>query len=76
MGWPKQTPMVLYCHTGRRSIDAASFLAGHGFTNVRSMTGGLEAWSCQVDSSVPRYEVARDPASGRAMLRPLRSAMS
>lgn len=76
MQWPKDTPIVLYCHTGSRSLDAASYLAGHGFTNVRSMTGGIEVWSQQIDPSVPRYEVARDPASGRPMLRPLRSAMS
>ncbi|MEO6597122.1 MAG: rhodanese-like domain-containing protein [Planctomycetota bacterium] len=76
MQWPKETPIVLYCHTGQRSLDAASYLAGHGFTNVRSMTGGIEVWSREIDTSVPRYEVARDPASGRPTLRPLRSAMS
>jgi rhodanese-related sulfurtransferase len=76
MQWPKDTPIVLYCHTGARSLDAASYLAGHGFTNVRSMTGGIEAWSQQVDPTVPRYEIVRDPASGRPALRPLRSAMS
>ena len=76
MQWPKDTAIVLYCHTGSRSLDAASYLAGHGFSNVRSMTGGIEAWSQQVDPTVPRYEVVRDPASGRPALRPLRSAMS
>ena len=76
MQWPKETPMVLYCHTGTRSLDAASYLAGHGFTNVRSMTGGIELWSREVDTTVPRYEIARDPASGRPTLRPLRAAMS
>jgi rhodanese-related sulfurtransferase len=76
MTWPKDTPIVLYCHTGGRSLDAASYLAGHGFTNVRSMTGGIERWSREIDAKVPRYEVARDPASGRPTLRPLRAAMS
>ena len=55
MTWPKSTPIVIYCHTGRRSLDAASYLAGHGFSNVRSMTGGLEAWSREIDPTVPRY---------------------
>lgn len=53
--WPKDTPMVTYCHHGFRSLDAASFLIGHGFTNVRSLTGGIDAWSVDIDSSVPRY---------------------
>lgn len=76
MQWPKQTPIVLYCHSGARSLDAASYLAGHGFTDVRSMVGGIDVWSCEVDKTVPRYEVARDPASGRPSLRMLRASMS
>jgi rhodanese-related sulfurtransferase len=75
MSWPKDTAIVLYCHTGRRSLDAASYLSGHGFSNVRSMTGGLDAWSREIDPTVPRYEVVRDP-SGRPELRMLRSALS
>lgn len=58
MRWAKDTPIVFYCHMGQRSLDAASYFAGHGFTNVHSMTGGIDAWSIEVDSSVPRYEVA------------------
>jgi rhodanese-related sulfurtransferase len=75
MAWPKDTAVVLYCHTGQRSLDATTYLAGHGFENVRSMTGGIDVWSLEVDTTVPRYEVERDPA-GRPTLRPLRSAMS
>jgi rhodanese-related sulfurtransferase len=75
MRWSKDTPIVFYCHLGQRSLDAASYFAGHGFTNVRSMSGGIEAWNLQVDSSVPRYELAPD-SQGRATLRPLRSAVS
>lgn len=76
MQWPKDTPIVFYCHHGQRSLDAASYFAGHGFRNVRSITGGIEAWSLEVDSSVPRYEVAGDPYSGAQTLRPLRSVVS
>lgn len=76
MRWPKDTSIVFYCHLGQRSLDAASYYAGHGFTDLRSMTGGLDAWSLEVDPSVPRYEVARDPFDGGASLRPLRSAVS
>ncbi len=76
MSWPKDAPIVFYCHLGERSLDAASYFAGHGFGNARSMTGGIDAWSREVDPAVPRYEVTRDPFQGRAVLRPLRSVVS
>ena len=56
--WPKDSPIVLLCHVGERSLQAASFLAGHGFTNVKSLQGGIDAWSQEVDSTVPRYSAA------------------
>jgi len=52
---PKDTVVVFYCHTGMRSLDAAAYFAGHGFTEVRSMRGGILAWSDEVDPTVPRY---------------------
>ncbi|HKB14579.1 MAG TPA: rhodanese-like domain-containing protein [Planctomycetota bacterium] len=52
---PKDTPIVFHCHHGMRSLDAAAYFAGHGFTVVRSMTGGIDAWSREVDPRVPRY---------------------
>ena len=54
-GWPKDTPIVVYCHKGMRSLDAASFLIGHGFVNVRSLTGGVDAWAQHIDPSMARY---------------------
>jgi rhodanese-related sulfurtransferase len=53
--WPKDTAIVTMCHHGMRSLDAAAYMRGHGFTNARSMSGGIDAWSLQIDSSVPRY---------------------
>jgi len=76
MSWPKDTPMVFYCHHGQRSMDAAAYFTGHGFSNVKSMTGGIDAWSVSIDPSVPRYEAMRDLNTGRPMLRPLRSVVS
>ena len=73
---PKDTPIVFHCHLGQRSLDAASYFTGHGFKNVRSMTGGIDAWSSEVDESIPRYEMAPDPSSGGATLRLLRSVVS
>ncbi len=76
MRLPKDTPIVFHCHLGQRSLDAASYFAGHGFKNVRSMTGGIDAWSREVDESIPRYEIAPDPYSDGVTLRPLRSVVS
>jgi len=53
--WPKDAPIVTYCHHGIRSLEAASYLIGHGFTNVKSLSGGIDAWAEQVDTSVARY---------------------
>jgi rhodanese-related sulfurtransferase len=53
--WPKDTQIVTMCHHGMRSLDACAYLRGHGFANTRSMTGGIDAWALQVDSSTPRY---------------------
>ena len=53
--WEKDTPIVFYCHHGVRSLQAAHFFAHKGFTNVKSMSGGIDAWSLEVDPSVPRY---------------------
>jgi rhodanese-related sulfurtransferase len=53
--WPKDTAIVTMCHHGMRSLDAASYLRGHGFANTRSMTGGIDAWSLNIDPEIPRY---------------------
>lgn len=70
-GWPRDTAIVFACHTGPRSMDAASFFAGHGFTNVRYMDGGIDLWSREIDPSVPRYAIERDPATRQGVIRPL-----
>src|SRR5205085_10868990 len=48
---------VIYDHTGARSMDAAAYFQGHGFENVKSLRGGIDAWSAEVDPSLPRYHV-------------------
>ena len=53
--WPKETPIVTMCHHGMRSLDAAAYLRGNGFTDTKSMSGGIDAWALQIDSNVPRY---------------------
>ncbi len=51
----RQAEIIAYCHHGMRSADAAGFLLQQGFTNVKNLVGGIDAWSVQVDPSVPRY---------------------
>jgi adenylyltransferase/sulfurtransferase len=46
---------VMLCHHGMRSEMAAGWLRSQGFTQVQNMTGGIDAWSVEVDSSVARY---------------------
>jgi rhodanese-related sulfurtransferase len=53
--WPKETAIVTICHHGVRSLDAAAYLRGHGFSNTKSMMGGVDAWAVQVDPAIPRY---------------------
>ena len=50
-----QAEIVMQCHKGMRSMDATQFLLQQGFKNVKNLTGGIEAWSSQIDPSVPRY---------------------
>jgi rhodanese-related sulfurtransferase len=53
--WPKDTAIVTVCHHGVRSLDAALYLRGQGFTKTRSMRGGIDVWSRTVDPTIPRY---------------------
>ncbi len=47
--------IVVYCHHGMRSAQAQGYLKSQGYPNVLNLTGGIEAWSLQVDPSVQRY---------------------
>lgn len=47
--------LIIYCHTGVRSASVCEFLAGKGFKNLINLKGGIEAWSKEIDHSVPRY---------------------
>ncbi|MDD9945277.1 MAG: rhodanese-like domain-containing protein [Myxococcales bacterium] len=51
----KDTPLVFLCHHGQRSQAAAETFLQQGFTRVFNVRGGIDAWSREVDSSVPRY---------------------
>jgi rhodanese-related sulfurtransferase len=53
----KTKPVVLYDHTGSRSLDAAAYFIGHGFGETKCLDGGIDAYSTQVDASLPRYRL-------------------
>ncbi|MGD9788408.1 MAG: rhodanese-like domain-containing protein [Sulfuricellaceae bacterium] len=40
----KETPTVLYCHSGARSAQACAYMASRGFDNVFNLQGGILAW--------------------------------
>ena len=48
-------PIAVLCHHGMRSHHTATLLAENGFTHVVNLAGGIDAWSQQVDPSVPTY---------------------
>ncbi len=53
---PKDTPVVTICHHGVRSLNAAAFLKQElGLKDVRSLAGGIDRWSREIDRKVPRY---------------------
>jgi adenylyltransferase/sulfurtransferase len=47
--------IVTHCHKGSRSLQALEILRAAGFSKVRSLTGGIDAWATDVDPSAPRY---------------------
>jgi monothiol glutaredoxin len=51
----KKTPLYFHCHHGGRSQKAAAFFLSKGFENVYNVSGGIDAWSLEIDPSVPRY---------------------
>lgn len=52
---PKDREVVVYCHTGTRSMMVAGYLESQGYSGVGNLTGGIDAWSRKVDPTVPRY---------------------
>jgi len=52
---PDVEEVICYCHHGMRSLDAAAWLRFQGFAKAKSLAGGIERWSVEVDPKVPRY---------------------
>lgn len=47
--------VVLFCHHGMRSLDAAAWLRSQGIAGARSMSGGIDRWAVEIDPRVQRY---------------------
>ncbi len=55
--WPRERRIVIYDHTGDRSLDATAFFVGHDFQNARALEGGIDRWSREIDPDLPRYHL-------------------
>ena len=47
--------IIVYCHHGMRSLDAAYLLQQLGFKSVLSVVGGIDRWASEVDQNLQRY---------------------
>ena len=52
---PKDTGLAFLCHHGNASQGAAEYFRKQGFTDVSNVSGGINAWSLEIDDSVPTY---------------------
>jgi rhodanese-related sulfurtransferase len=50
-----QRPTVVICRSGGRSLEVARFLSSHGFASVYNLSGGILAWSRDLDPRIPQY---------------------
>src|SRR5262245_13813449 len=48
--------IVVHCHHGGRSLRVTQYLRQQGYSEGQNMSGGIDAWSLEVDPAVPRYE--------------------
>ncbi len=55
--WDKTAPLIIYDHQGSRAMDATAYFLGHGFSEAKCLTGGIDAYAVEVDPSLPRYRV-------------------
>ena len=51
----REKRIIVHCHHGGRSLSVVNWLRNHGFEKAQNMTGGIDVWSQEIDSDVPRY---------------------
>ena len=54
-GLDSNREIILHCHHGIRSMQAAYYLYQNGFQNVKSLTGGIDQWAIEIDPTLNRY---------------------
>lgn len=52
---PRDRPLIVVCHTGRRSLLATQYLRGSGLSGAVNLRGGVEAYALEVDPAMARY---------------------
>ena len=50
-----EPPVVVVCHSGMRSLQAANWMRHNGFPGALSLRGGLDAWAAEIDPAMARY---------------------
>lgn len=55
-----QRRIILHDHSGRHVLDTCAWFQGHGMKNTRGLRGGIDAWSQEIDPSLPRYRLEID----------------
>ena len=58
-GSPEQN-ILLYDHSGKHALDTCSWFHGHGLKSTRVLAGGIDAWSREIDSTLPRHRIEVD----------------
>ena len=51
----EETPLIIFCHHGMRSLQVVNWLREQGVERCSSMEGGIDRWSLEIDPGVPRY---------------------
>ena len=52
--------ILLYDHSGKNVLDQVAWFRGHGLNETYALRGGIDAWSLEIDKSIPRYRVEMD----------------
>jgi len=47
--------IVVHCHLGGRSLQVVQWLRSQGFDHAQNMTGGIDAWTIEIEPGLPRY---------------------
>jgi rhodanese-related sulfurtransferase len=55
-----ETMILLYDHSGRNVLDQVAWFRGHGLKQTFGLHGGIDAWSREIDPSIPRYRIEMD----------------